>query len=217
MSYLDIYRQRILASGEKSSDTVVNASKQTIKNNFNNSLFSESVLINGIQYDGIVTQGELSDDKKLLLMPDRQIDTGSVVELKSKFYLVMDFQSEGIYEVYPSATLKLTNSTYPIKTGSKNKELLDYDKLGKPIYSYIYEINKNVPCIVEVGTITTDTDAQLVIPKNTMYITLQYQQSDTLVYDYEFTMYKNKYKIVDFDYTKVIGEKGILKIIAERV
>jgi hypothetical protein len=30
-------------------------------------------------------------------------------------------------------------------------------------------------------------------------------------------MHHNKYKIIDIDYTKVLNEKGIIKILAERV
>jgi hypothetical protein len=216
MSYLDIYRQRVLANGEKSTDTIINASKETIKNNLNNSLFTETFLVNGIEYSGLVTQGKTSDEKKLLFLPDVKIDIGSVVELKSKFYLIMDFLSEGINEIYPTATLRLTNSTYPIQSGNKTREIMGYDQFGKPLYSYVYEINKNVPCIVESGIVQTDTNAQLVIPKNTVYVTLQYQTSETLIENYEFTMYNNKYKIKDIDYTKVINDKGIIKIIAER-
>jgi hypothetical protein len=216
MSYLNLFRERILSSGNKSTDGIVNASKQTIKNNFSNSLFSEIVLINGIEHDGIITQKEKSDDKKLLLKPDVQVNIGSVVEVNIDSYLVMDFLGEGINEIYPSATLKLCNSTYPIKS-NKTKVLKGHDTFNRPVYENIYSVDRLEPCIVESGNFTTDTESQLVIPKNTMFITLKYQQSDTIAYNYEFEMYNNKYKIKDIDYTKVINEKGIIKLIAERV
>jgi hypothetical protein len=216
MSYLNLFRQRILSSGNKPTDGIVNASKQTIKNNFSNSLFSEIVLINGMEYEAIITQDKKSEDKKLLLLPDVQVDIGSVVELNSNLYLIMDFQGEGINEIYPSATLKKCNNTYPIKV-NKTSQLKGHNQLGKPVYEDVYSVDKLEPCIVESGNFATDTDSQLVIPKNTLFITLKYQLSDTINYNYEFTMYNNKYKIKDIDYTKVINEKGIIKLIAERV
>lgn len=216
MGYLDLFRQRILSNGEKSTDGIVNTSKQTIKNNFSNSLFSETVLINGIEYEAIITQEKKSEDKKLLLLPNTTVAIGSTVEMNNNSYLIMDFQGEGIHEIYPSATLKKCNSTYPIKS-NKTRVLKGHNQLGKPVYEDTYSIDKLEPCIVDYGTGSTDTESQLVIPKNTIFVTLKYQQSDTIDYNYEFEMYNNKYKIKDIDYTKVINEKGIIKLIAERV
>jgi hypothetical protein len=141
------------------------------------------------------------------------IEQGNVLSIDNVNWLITTFPEDN--KIYRKAEMKLTNSTYPIKS-NKTRVLIGHDSYGKPIYRESYEIDKPVPCIVEVGTTTTDTNAQLVIPKNTMYITLQHQPSDTIAENYEFTMYNNNYKIVDIDYTKVIGEKGIIKIIAER-
>jgi hypothetical protein len=172
--------------------------------------------INGTQYETLYSQGKNSNEKSLLFTPNTNVDIGSVVNLNSHHYLIMDFQGEGINEIYPSATLKLCNATYPIKL-NKISVLKGHNQLGKPIYEETYQFDRTEPCIVETGSITTDTDKQLVIPNNSILITIKYQQSDTLKENYEFTMYNDKYKIVNIDHTKVINEKGIVKILAERV
>jgi hypothetical protein len=213
LDYLDQYRIRL---GDSSKDELKNSSKKNILKKFNSHPYLQSVMINNMATNVIVTQSKKSEDKQLLLMPESKVDIGSNVVIANISYLVMDFQGEGINEIYPSAALKLCNSTYPIKA-NKTRLLRGHNSLGKPIYEEVYEVDTTTPCIVQMGTDSTNTDAQLVIPRNMMYLTLQYQQSDTLDYNYEFEMYTNKYKIIDIDNTKVINEKGIIKIIAERV
>jgi hypothetical protein len=148
--------------------------------------------------------------KKTIFQPN----VGDFIEFEGNKYLNVYISEER--ETYWSSKARLCNSTYPIKL-NKTTVLKGHNQLGKPIKEEVYEIDRLEPCIVETGNYTSDTDKQLVIPRNTMYITMKYQPSDTLVVNYEFTMYNNKYKIVDIDYTKVINDKGIIKIIAERV
>jgi hypothetical protein len=148
--------------------------------------------------------------KKSIFQPN----VGDYIEFQGNKYLNVFVPEER--ETYWSSKGRLCNSTYPIKL-NKTTVLKGHNTLGKPITQDVYEIDRLEPCIVETGNYTGDTDNQLVIPKNTMYITMKYQPSDTIKVNYEFTMYNNKYKIVDIDYTKVINEKGIIKIIAERV
>jgi hypothetical protein len=216
MSYLDIYRSRTLSSGNKSTDGIINTSKETIKNNFSNSLFSESILIHGVEYDAIITQEQKSEDKKILFMPDTKVEIGSVVNLSGNNYLVMDFKGEGINEIYPSGTIKLCNSIYPIKS-NPTKTIIGYYDNGKPEYGEVYATDRLEPCIVESKNYATNTNAQLIVQNNAILITIKYQPSETFKVNYEFTMYNNKYKITDIDYTKVINGKGIIQILAERV
>jgi len=208
--YLTEYANRI------NKTSLVESSKQTFIKMFIGNPNYRLQVIDGIQYETLYSQGKNSDEKSLLFTPNTKVDIGSVVEININSYLIMDFQGEGINEIYPSATLKKCNSTYPIKL-NKTKILKGHNQLGKPIYDEVYEVDRNEPCIVDLGNYTTNTDNQLVIPENVMYLTMRYQQSETLVVNYEFTMYNNKYKITDIDYTKVINDKGIIKVIAERV
>lgn len=221
MSYLNLFRQRTLSNGNKQSEGIINASKQTIKNNFNNSLFTEKVLINAIEFDAIITQKDKSEDKKILFMPDTKVDIGSVVELNSNSYLIMDFLSEGINEIYPTGTLKLCNSIYPIKSvktkvlkrDSQGKPVTD--KFGDPVYIYTDGATTNLPCIVESSIIAADENKQLPLPQGQLRVTLSYRD-DVKVND-TFPMYNNTYKIRGIDYTKVINGKGIMALSVEQV
>lgn len=207
--YLSEYRERVTKS------SLVEHTKQAFVKMFIGNPNYRVLTINGTQYETLYSQGRNSNEKSLLFTPNTIVDIGSVVQLNSNSYLIMDFQGEGINEIYPSAALKLCNSAYPIKL-NKTRLLKGHDQYNKPIYTESYEVDRLEPCIVEMGTVTTDTDKQLVIPQNTMHITIKYQPSDTLKVNHEFEMYNNKYKITDIDYTKVINDKGIIKLIAER-
>lgn len=173
------------------------------------------LLINGVIKKVILEdKGKSVGTDKIIAAKLGDISIGDIVIYKNQPWLISDIPVDN--DVYLKAPLRLCNSTYPIKA-NKTRLLRGHNSLNKPIYEEVYEVDTTTPCIVQMGTDSTNTDAQLVIPRNMMYLTLQYQQSDTLDYNYEFEMYNNKYKIIDMDYTKVINEKGIIKIIAERV
>jgi hypothetical protein len=208
--YFNEYRDRVTKS------SLTEHTKQAFVKMFIGNPNYRVLNINGTQYETLYSQGKNSNEKSLLFTPNTLVDIGSVVELNSHHYLIMDFQGEGINEIYPSATLKLCNSTYPIKS-DKLRTLKGYNHLNKPIYEDVYDIDRLEPCIVESRNYATDTNAQLIIPNNSVLITIKYQPSDTLKENYEFTLYNNKYKVINIDYTKVINEKGIITLLAERV
>lgn len=212
-NYIEKYKMFLRTD---SNDSIISINKDLVNDNFNQALFTEYVVVDDIEQTAIVKQKKKSEDKNIIFKPDTKLNIGSIVEWKNKPYLIIDFLGEGIYEMYPTATVKLCNSAYPIKL-NKTETIVGHNQLGKPISKDVYEIDKQEPCVVEMGIITTSTDKQLVIPNNQILVTIKYQQSDTLKENHEFTMFNNKYKIIHIDYTKVINEKGIIKITAERV
>jgi hypothetical protein len=171
----------------------------------NNSTNSKVLIYQKYDYESTVKKviGRIED-----------IDQGNIMTIDNLNWLIITLPEDN--KIYRKAEMKLCNSTYPIKS-NKTKVLKGYNQLGKPIYEDVYEVNRLEPCIVETSYYKTDSNAQLVIQNNQLSITIKYQISDTIAINEEFTMYNNQYKITDIDYTKVINEKGIIKIIAERV
>lgn len=223
MSYLDTYRNRLQSALGNSTRPSVFSSKNTIKNNFSNSLFSEKVLINNVEHEVIPTQLEKSTDKKILMMPDVKINIGEVVRMNNLNYLVTDFLGEGINEIYPTATMKLCNSTFPIQTDETSILLTDDE--GNPILD-IYNDEQfiaiggepiDVPCIVETSYSTKDDNVQLPLPDNSIKVTIQYNNSSCIALNYEFEMYDETYKISHIDKSKVINGVGLLIITAKVV
>jgi hypothetical protein len=213
--YLNDYRSRM------SKVSLVEHTKQEFVKKFIGNPNYKVITINDTQYETLYSQGKTSSEKSLLFTPNTKIDIGSVVELNSHSYLIMDFQGEGINEVYPNATLKLCNSTYPIKNNktkvlkndSQGKPILD--KFGDPVYIYTDGATVNLPCIVESSIIAADENNQLPIPQGQLRVTLSYRD-DVKVND-TFSMYNNTYKIRGIDYTKVVNGKGIITLAVEQV
>ena len=133
----------------------------------------------------------------------------------------MDFLGEGVNEIYPTATLKLCNSTYPIKQNKTKTLKLDTqgkpvtDKFGDPVYIYTDGQIINIPCIVESSIVAADENKQLPLPQGQLRVTMQYRE-DIKMND-TFPMYNNTYKIRNIDYTKVINSKGIMTLSVEQV
>lgn len=215
MSYFDMYKSRLNATGINSANSIVNSTKQTINNNFDISPFAISVLIDDIEFRVILTHDSKSKNKKLLLKPENRINIGSSVHVGDDFYLVMDFLGEGVYEIYPTATLQQCNSFFPAIT-DKTRVLIGRDDDGRPVYEEV-EQKVNVPCIVEPSiSINTDKVDQLLLPKGSIKISLKYAKYMNINSNDKFEMYGNRYEIEDIDYSKVINEIGIMVIYAKK-
>jgi len=215
MSYIGMYKSRLNASGGNLGESVINSTKQTVKNNFNLSPFSESVLIDDVEFKAVITQGGKSKNKTLLLQPDTVIAIGSNVKVNNNNYLVMDFRGEGINEVYPTASLEICNSFFPAIT-DKTRVLIGYDDDKRPVYK---EESKEIkiPCVVETTiSVNTDKTDQILLPKGSIKISMKYQKQPNIKVNSVFKMYDSEYKIEDIDYSQVINEVGIMTIYAKK-
>lgn len=210
--YLNQYRERV---NKTSAERLADHTKQSFIKMFIGNPNYRLLSINGLQYETLYSQGKNSDEKSLLFTPNTKVDIGSVVEMNSNSYLIMDFQGEGINEIYPSAVLKRCNSTYPIKS-NKTRVLKGQDDDGRNVYEDSYDTNF-IPCIVENKISAGKDNGQLPLPEGRINITMKYQSADNLKINSEFEMYGNVYRIIDFDMTKVMNNKGIMVVLAERV
>lgn len=215
MSYLTEYRNRLRLMGSDVKTSTINSTKTSVNNAFTNSLFTDFIKVNGIQFEANITQKKESSDKQVLFRPDTKIDIGSVVEIKGKSYLVIDFIGEGINEIYPTAKLKLCNSTFPIQS-NKSQILVGTDSEGRPIYQDTYETTY-LPCVVTDKLYVNNADEQLPLPEGKLLIIVQFIDFNMVKENYEFTMYNSAYKVTSIDYTKVVNNKGYITIHADKV
>jgi hypothetical protein len=175
------------------------------------------MLIDGTLYDTVLTQGKESEDKTVLLMPDTKINIGSVCEIGNSYYLVMDFLGEGINEIYPTAKLKLCNSTFPIQS-DKTKVLIGTNDFDEDVYEYTESPPENIPCIVESRITSADTNEAINLPEGRINVTIPFKEHAEIAEGKEFTMYGSVYQIVGIDYTKsTVSKTGILTIQGKKV
>lgn len=212
--YYNTYKYPLRLNGNNNMKNLVSSNKDIVNNNFDSSLFSETVLVDGVSYDVIQTQEKQSEDKKLLFKPDTVINKGAVVVMNNKNYLVTDFLSEGINSIYPTAQLKLCNSIYTIVTQPK---IIGYDSLDNPIYDSTSPTNTDIPCIVESSIPSDSTYQAINLPENRLKITIPYTINSEIAIDKEFNMYNATYKIKGIDYTQSINQVGLMILTGERV
>lgn len=222
IDYYNTYKNFHGLNKENSSqDNVINNTKRVVEDSFNYSLLTEKVLVDGVEYDALVKQEKKSEDKKLIFKPDTKINIGSIIKFNNIDYLTMDFLGEGINEVYPTATIKVCNSLFPIITNKSTVLLRDdegnlvYDDLtGEPIEVESGGTTTIVPCIVENKYRVDDSNNQLTLPENELLITLPFYPEIKL--DYKFSLYDESFKVINLDRTKVINNKGVLSIRVRR-
>lgn len=207
--------KNLLNHDEKNNDGFISASKQLASNNFKGGLFNTHVSVDGIERCAILKQEKKNENKKLIFPPDTKVDIGSVVKIKDYHYLIMNFLGDGINEVYPTAELKLCNSTFPIES-DKFPVLLGYDKFKRAITDEVSNV-KDEPCIVETKYYFNNRNEQITLPEDRIMVTLKYQESSSITVNHEFPMYNSRFRITHVDYSKVVNGKGIISVIGERV
>lgn len=207
MDYFDIYKKRV--SGK---NNVIDNTKTVLDRAFSSSPFLEEVSINGTVYEAVITQGNDSNEKNMLLAHSNLIDIGSLVIINDKPYLVTDFQGEGIYSIYPNASLELCNETVTIEFKSK-ESLVGHDSKGRPIYEYIDLPPLLLPAIVEKTNVVESLNDSINIDEDRVKVTVSYRDLDNVDY---FRVYNERFTIVSTDKTKSINGVGLLILIGER-
>lgn len=212
MSKYQIYRTRTRLYGESEEVSKVNITKRNINRNFDESLFSTMVNINGIDVEAIINQGKDSINKTMLLRPDTKVNIGDIILYEESSYLVFDFETNNIY---PLAKLVKCNSTYALK-GEVTQDLIGYDDAGRPIYDATQGVDTQVPCIVENKVLVGDDNQPINLPDGRVQVTMSYRDHNELQVDKSFTMYGENYQIKHVDKTKSLNGVGLLVITGQR-
>ena len=207
MDYFDTYKKRV--SGKSN---VVSNTKTVLDKAFSSSPFLEEVVINGVTYEAIITQGKESNEKNILLPHSNLIDIGSLVIINDKQYLVTDFQGEGIYSIYPNAEVELCNETVKIEFKTKEK-LIGHDSKGRPIYEYVDLSPLLLPAIVEKTNVVESMNDSINVDEDRVKVTVSYRELDNVSY---FRVGNERFNIVSTDKTKSLNGVGLLILIGER-
>lgn len=215
--------QNYLRNTNSNDDPIILANRQFALQEFDHSYFTNQVLVDDVEYTVMVKQEKKDEDKKLIFKPDVKVDKGSIVKIGDLYYLVNNFLGDGVYEIYPTATLKQCNSFFPAITDKTRVLMRDEqgniirDKFGDPVYQWIDGEEMLIPCIVESSIKNNEANNQLNLPDGRIVITMKYQQIDNVKNNEKFQMYDNTYNIVNIDKTKVINEIGLMTITADIV
>lgn len=209
----DLYKKRLLSYGNDERDVVLNNTKNIINNSFTNSFGYSVVKINDVDTEVIVVNKDDSTQKELLIRPDQTVKKGATVLVGTQYYLVTDFNGNGINQ---KAKIKLCNSTFTLK-GSKIQTIVEYNDFGEPIYDETNTSDILIPCIAETSITIDNTDNAINLPEGRINITIPYTEHEDIAIDKEFVMYGEKYKIMGIDYTQSINKEGLIIINGKKV
>lgn len=209
----DLYKKRLLSYGNDERDVVLNNTKNIINNSFTNSFGYSVVKINDVDTEVIVVNKDDSTQKELLIRPDQTVKKGATVLVGTQYYLVTDFNGNGINQ---KAKIKLCNSTFTLK-GSKIQTIVEYNDFGEPIYDETNTSDILIPCIVDTSITIDNTDNAINLPEGRINITIPYTEHEDIAIDKEFVMYGEKYKIMSIDYTQSINKEGLIIINGKKV
>lgn len=209
MSYFDVYKIRV-KKNDGNYNSIVDSTKRYVQSNIDNGMFSDRVKVDGVETNAIVTHEQKSHEKTILIKPEVVAAIGSIVEIKDKKYLALDFKNEGIYSIYPTLNVQLLNASITIET---EPIVTERDKYGRPISS-----NESTPksfvCIADKSLVygSADLDNAVNLPDNKIKVIIPYTTEEFA----EFTLYGELYYVRDIDLTQVIDNKGLVTITGER-
>jgi DNA gyrase inhibitor GyrI len=106
MSFSDGFRNRMSKQGINESDSILNATFELANREFTNSPTFKVVKVNGADVDARLLDGSTGIIKYLLLRPKSTLNIGDYVEIDSRYWMVFDFNGEGIS---PKATIQACN------------------------------------------------------------------------------------------------------------
>jgi hypothetical protein len=213
MNYFDVYKKRIQLSGSNATEASKNATIDSINRTFSEMLNYQIVKINDVDTEVIIINKDDSTQKELLLRPNQTVKKGAKVLIDTQYYLVTDFNGNGINQ---KAKIKLCNNTLTLK-GTTTEIIVGYNDFNEPITETISSEDIVIPCIVETTITFDDTEQAINLPEGKIRVTIPYTEHEDIAIDKEFIMYGEKYKIIGIDYTQSINKEGLIIINGKKV
>lgn len=218
MTYFDIYKTRLGASGDTIKELILNNTNNLISGNFANSPNYTQIYINDLQVtsDALVLEGDMKWGvfKRIITKWDTPIKLGDLITFDDNKWLVVYMLQD--IDLYYSALIRKCNQTLTIQIGT-TQVFKGYDSMGRPVYDVIPSYS-SWDCIVDKKIFNTaNFDEPINLPHNRISVIIPYTDNSYITYNTEFSMWGDVYKIIGIDRTNVVGTEGIITIIAELV
>ncbi len=212
MNEYELYKTRHELKGTNSTDAIKNRTKTVFNGKFESSPSFYKVLVDGIETDAIVNQGKLSNFKSLMFRPDTSVNKGDIVTYENKDYLIIDFDTN---KVYPTAKLELCNYSLEYATEGSTDYLKDengeyvLDDDYRPIPITIEGEPISIPCIVRTSTYKLSDTEQILIPDNTLQVSMQYDTGKLFKINDVKSFWDDEYKVSFADMSQVDTVNGV--------
>lgn len=209
----ELYKKRLLSYGNDEKDAVLNNTQHMINKSFADSFGYSVVKIDDVDTEIVIVNKDDSTQKELLLRPNQTVKKGATVLIGTQYYLVTDFNGNGINQ---KAKIKLCNNTITLK-GSTTEIIVGYNDFNEPITETVSSGDIVLPCIVEIKILDDETEQAINLPEGRINVTIPYTEHEDIAIDKEFVMYGEKYKIIGIDYTQSINKEGLIIINGKKV
>lgn len=173
---------------------------------------SYRVMVNGGKQNVLMQSRPRYDERSIQFTPDT-IKWGDIVSLDNEEWLVIERPYNN--KIYDRTIMRLCNSSLIFE--EIEREIVDFDRFGNPIYGDEEVILTEFPCVVDsVSNYKTTTGEKINIPEGDMVLLLQNTDSKLIELNKTFKMFDNNYRIAGIDKSKIHKKKGILTLIASR-
>lgn len=112
MTYIDDYKRRVSANGNKISDAFLNTTNGIIKSSFKDSPSYRLATIDNIDVDIRVMNTDTDNIKKVAFMPDYKVNVGKIIRFDNQNWLITEYHT---IKTPPTAKVILCNKTLNYK------------------------------------------------------------------------------------------------------
>ncbi|PAD57318.1 hypothetical protein [Bacillus licheniformis] len=179
-----------------------------------NSPETYDVELNGKPVQVIIQTTQNSEVKKILTVIGL-LNRGDIIKYDDNLWIVDSRPTDN--KMNDSATMRLSNSSIKITT---NDKWIDSDKIseitGKPIKIKVPGEVIEIPCVFERSTSINGTDLAVNLPNGQANITIPNIKNDKIKIGLPLSFFGEDYLVKDIDYSKVYGDHGTIKLIAEK-
>ena len=140
---------------------------------------------------------------------------GDVIDYSQYKWIIVDFVLSD-HKMYDKGVMELCNDVLVIE-GDPIKTQVGTDPMGRPIYEDIAGEPLIINCITTNRIMSSQDGIGIKLPDNRLEITIPFIIHDKIIENTNFIMNNRAYKIFGLDYSSVINQNGIIKIMAERI
>lgn len=214
MDYFDKYKKVLSSQGSNLGEFVINNSKSSAHQSFINSPTVKDVIVDEVPDRAIVSISSKDFfDRQFLFPPDYdKAKLGSYIKFKDYTYLIMRTNDD---DVYPNFHGKFCNEDFLI---AMKTERVKVSTGNGYTYKNVTE-TESVPIVVDSKGYSIADNAVLPLPEGRVVMYMQYKPIylEKIKINYEFELFKTKYKISDIQLDNVYKDSGYLTLSAQRV
>ena len=179
-----------------------------------NGVSGTDILINDVPTRGVITTKFNSDDGQIKYIMGRkeELFRGSVVDYQGLKWIVTSIPH--FNGVYKKAEITICNNTITLLT--QECTVVGQNDFGEDIIVCNPSEITPLPCIVERSTVTSNSESAINLPEGKANVTIPFTINDSIKIGETIDLYAEKYEIQDIDYTKSLGETGLMILNVEK-